>query len=89
MNHDTATTTDNNSAFENGMSTASGYLDRLFASCADDPKGSIHRAWGVSLIFVILYFVVSMFESECVSCLSAVRRSEEEEDSVVSNVDGC
>jgi hypothetical protein len=47
-----------------GMSTASGYLDRLFSSCADDPKGSIHRAWGVSLIFVILYFVVSMFESK-------------------------
>lgn len=41
-----------------------GYLDRLFSSCSGDPKGSIHRAWGVSLIFVILYFIVSMFESE-------------------------
>lgn len=53
--------------FDRASSTASGYLDRIFSSCSDDPKGSIHRAWGVSLIFVILYFVVSMFESKSVT----------------------
>jgi len=39
-------------------------LSKLFASCAGDPRGSVHRAWGVSLIFVILYFVLAIVESE-------------------------
>ena len=51
--------------YDRGVSTAHGLLNKLFASCAADPRGSVHRAWGVSLIFVILYFVVSLIESEC------------------------
>lgn len=43
---------------------ATRILDRVFSSCDDDPKGSVHRAWGVSLIFVVLYFIVSVMESE-------------------------
>jgi len=43
---------------------ATGILDRMFGSCADDPAGSIHRAWGISLIFVLLYFCLSIVESE-------------------------
>jgi hypothetical protein len=53
-----------NNAFEEGMSRASGFLDKAFRSCAADPKGSVHRAWGISLIFVLLYFVMSVIESE-------------------------
>ena len=45
-------------------SRANGILDRVFGSCADDPKGSVHRAWGISLIFVLLYFILSIVESE-------------------------
>ena len=39
-------------------------LSKVFSSCADDPKGSVHRAWGVSLIFLVVYFVVAIFESK-------------------------
>mmetsp|Transcript_27500 Transcript_27500/g.64494 ORF Transcript_27500/g.64494 Transcript_27500/m.64494 type:complete len:193 (+) Transcript_27500:327-905(+) len=39
-----------------------GILNKLFASCAPDPRGSVHRAWGISLLFVVLYFVLSIFE---------------------------
>ena len=44
---------------------ANGILDQLFGSCADDAVGSVHRAWGLSLIFVLLYFCLSVMESEC------------------------
>ena len=50
--------------YDRGLSAANGILSKLFSSCADEPKGSVHRAWGISLIFVILYFVISIFESE-------------------------
>jgi hypothetical protein len=43
---------------------ANRILERVFSSCADDPKGSVHRAWGVSLVFVLAYFILSIFESE-------------------------
>mmetsp|Transcript_27047 Transcript_27047/g.47769 ORF Transcript_27047/g.47769 Transcript_27047/m.47769 type:complete len:197 (-) Transcript_27047:243-833(-) len=40
----------------------SGILSAMFTSCAPDPRGSVHRAWGISLLFVVLYFVLSIFE---------------------------
>jgi len=52
-------------------SSASNILDRVFSSCAKDPKGSIHRAWGISLIFVIIFFVIAVFESESPEMLLA------------------
>jgi hypothetical protein len=42
-----------------------GILSVLFSSCAPDPRGSVHRAWGISLLFVVLYFVLSVFEGMC------------------------
>lgn len=54
------------SVYERSFTAANGFLNRAFASCADDPRGSVHRAWGVSLIFVILYFVISVVESKCI-----------------------
>lgn len=41
-----------------------GILKKLFSSCAPDPRGSVHRAWGISLLFVVLYFALSIFESK-------------------------
>jgi len=55
----------NNDYYERATTRANGLLSKLFVSCSSDPRGSVHRAWGVSLIFVILYFVVSVFESKC------------------------
>ena len=46
-------------------------LSKLFTSCADDPKGSVHRAWGVSLIFLVIYFVLAILESKWYSCSHA------------------
>lgn len=40
----------------------SGILAKLFSSCAPDPRGSVHRAWGISLLFVVLYFVLAVIE---------------------------
>eukprot|EP00544_Gedaniella_sp_CCMP2646_P013550 CAMPEP_0202490706 /NCGR_PEP_ID=MMETSP1361-20130828/8029_1 /ASSEMBLY_ACC=CAM_ASM_000849 /TAXON_ID=210615 /ORGANISM="Staurosira complex sp., Strain CCMP2646" /LENGTH=176 /DNA_ID=CAMNT_0049120645 /DNA_START=29 /DNA_END=559 /DNA_ORIENTATION=- len=37
-------------------------MDKLFASCSGDPKGSVHRAWGLTLLFVLGYFIFSIFE---------------------------
>lgn len=42
-----------------------GTLGKLFGSCAGDPRGSVHRAWGISLLFVVVYFVLAIVESEC------------------------
>jgi len=39
-----------------------GILNTLFSSCAADPRGSVHRAWGISLLFVVVYFSLSIFE---------------------------
>jgi len=37
-------------------------LTKLFSSCSPDPRGSVHRAWGISLLFVVMYFALSIFE---------------------------
>jgi len=39
-----------------------GILHKIFGSCAADPRGSVHRAWGISLLFVVVYFSLSIFE---------------------------
>lgn len=50
---------------EDEESDKESLLSKLFSSCSDDPKGSVHRAWGVSLIFLVVYFILSVFESKC------------------------
>jgi hypothetical protein len=47
-----------------GMSAIKRVLGRLFGSCASDPKGSVHRAWGISLLFLVIYFAVAIIESK-------------------------
>ena len=47
-----------------GMSAIKRILSRMFGSCASDPKGSVHRAWGISLLFLVLYFAMSITESK-------------------------
>ena len=47
-------------------------MNRLFSSCAEDPKGSVHRAWGISLIFLVFYFVISVIESELLDNTSSL-----------------
>ena len=60
---------DNDAALVGGGTTSevsekNGILSAMFTSCAPDPRGSVHRAWGISLLFVVLYFILSIFESK-------------------------
>ena len=54
---------------------SNGVLDRLFRSCAADPRGSVHRAWGISLLFVVLYFALAIVESKYLS--RGIRKQQE------------
>ncbi|KAL7551310.1 hypothetical protein ACHAWF_014498 [Thalassiosira exigua] len=38
-------------------------LKRLFASCEDDALGSVHRAWAVTVLFMVVFFIVSCIEA--------------------------
>ncbi|KAL7529821.1 hypothetical protein ACHAXR_007173 [Thalassiosira sp. AJA248-18] len=38
-------------------------LRKLFASCEDDALGSVHRAWAVTVLFMVIFFVVSCIEA--------------------------
>jgi hypothetical protein len=51
------------SVYDKSYAAANGCLSHVFSSCSDDPRGSIHRAWGVSLLFILAYFIVSVVES--------------------------
>ena len=37
-------------------------LKKMFASCEDDALGSVHRAWAVTVLVMVLFFVVSCIE---------------------------
>lgn len=39
-------------------------LTTLFSSCEEDPLGSVHRAWGVTVLLMTLFFAVSIVEGE-------------------------
>ena len=43
---------------------AEGILGRMYSSCEGNPLGAVHRAWGVSLIFIVIFFVVAIAEGE-------------------------
>ena len=47
----------------NSNSSQDTFLAKLFDPCSDDPKGSVHRAWGLTLIFLVIYFTLSVIES--------------------------
>ena len=36
-----------------------GILSKMFSSCAEDPQGSVHRAWGITLLFIVIENVYS------------------------------
>ena len=45
------------------INTGNAFLSRVFAVFDDDPKGAVHRAWGITLLFMIAFFVISVIES--------------------------
>jgi len=44
-------------------------LKKLFASCEDDALGSVHRAWAVTVLFMVVFFIVSIIEGKCWLCV--------------------
>ena len=39
-------------------------LQRLFASCDGDAVGTVHRAWAVTVLVMVVFFAVSVMEGE-------------------------
>lgn len=39
-------------------------LNRLFIGFEDDAPGSVHRAWAVTVLFMVIFFTVSITEGE-------------------------
>lgn len=44
-------------------------LKKLFATCEDDALGSVHRAWAVTVLFMIVFFIVAIIEGEFIWCV--------------------
>lgn len=44
-----------------------GILSKMFSSCAEDPQGSVHRAWGITLLFIVIFFIMAFFRSSVAS----------------------
>ena len=59
-----STSTSSSSTEEGSTVSLKSCAGKIFSSCAPDPRGSVHRAWGISLLFVVVYFALAVIESE-------------------------
>lgn len=41
-------------------------LTKLFMTCENDAMGSVHRAWAVTVLFMVIFFIVAIIEGEFV-----------------------
>jgi hypothetical protein len=39
-------------------------LTKLFMTCENDALGSVHRAWAVTVLFMVVFFIVAIIEGE-------------------------
>ena len=39
-------------------------LKKCFVSCESDALGSVHRAWAVTVLFMVMFFIVAIIEGE-------------------------
>jgi hypothetical protein len=46
-----------------GLGGQNAVLQRLFYVFEHDPKSAVHRAWGITLLFMVAFFVISVIES--------------------------
>mmetsp|Transcript_22261 Transcript_22261/g.46106 ORF Transcript_22261/g.46106 Transcript_22261/m.46106 type:complete len:107 (+) Transcript_22261:1574-1894(+) len=56
---------DGDDRFERAGNHAHGLLSKVFSSCEADAKGSVHRAWGITLLFIAIFFAMAFIEGEC------------------------
>jgi len=47
---------------DNGAENKRGPFTALFKSCASDPRGTVHRAWSLTLVFIVVYSIVTIIE---------------------------
>jgi hypothetical protein len=52
-----------NGGTSTGLGGQNAVLQRLFYVFEHDPKGAVHRAWGITLLFMVAFFVISVIES--------------------------
>ena len=63
-----ASTQYGNSTVNGGKKKENPILKKLFASCESDALGSVHRAWAVTVLFMVLFFIVAIIEGEKFVC---------------------
>ncbi len=56
--------TKNRSGGGSGNNNGIPILTRLFVGCEEDAPGSVHRAWAVTVVFMVIFFTVSILEGE-------------------------
>ena len=49
-------------------------LNRIFLSCEDDARGSVHRAWAVTVLFMSLFLIFAWTEGMFDNCIGAEQR---------------
>jgi hypothetical protein len=68
----------NTSTINGGGKKANPILKRLFQTCESDALGSVHRAWAVTVLFMIIFFIVAIIEGERVfffaGCLATLQQ---------------
>lgn len=69
-----ASTYAGNSTVTSARNKDNPILKRLFATCEQDALGSVHRAWAVTVLFMVLFFIVAIIEGELVSLIFLVCR---------------
>lgn len=53
-------------ADENDQQNGVTQFDCLFNSCIADPKGSVHRAWSLTLLLSVIFFTIAILEGEMI-----------------------
>jgi hypothetical protein len=52
------------SSMNSNNSSSIPILKQLFVGCEDDAPGSVHRAWAITVLFMVIFFAVSISEGE-------------------------
>jgi hypothetical protein len=49
---------------DNDQQHVESQFDCLFNSCIADPKGSVHRAWSLTLLLSVIFFIIAIVEGK-------------------------
>lgn len=57
-------------------------LDKIFMNCSNDPVGNVHRTWSITLLMMVLYMIITVFQ---IMHLNASNRSNSNDSSSSSS----